>query len=460
MSNGTDSSPPHSLGKGKGKDEHESRKGEETPVRKSQKEMTKAERRALQEKQRAEKEAMKANSAQQKAKGGSANAAKPTPTKPMVNATPQPKTKSINSKEDKKPKQLGLFAHLEESKGPSGVTAPKELHPAIMSLGLQFSEFQISGSNARALATLNAFKKVIRDYQTPPHTTLTRNLQHYLNPQIAYLVNMRPLSVSMGNAIRYLKYEISILSIDLPDEDAKALLIERIDQFIRDRITVADKMIVDFGLNKIQNNDVILTYACSSIVQSLLLEAHTKGISFRVIVVDSRPKLEGITLMKRLTQAGIKCTYVLINAVGFVIKEVSKVFLGAHGMFSNGAMLSRAGTAIVAMMANHQKIPVIVCCETYKFSDRVQLDSFVYNEIGDVEEVASADRPSASGNIKPTRTQHSTLSDWKAIPDLRLLNLLYDLTPSEFITVVISEVGMIPCTSVPVVLREYRPMVQ
>ncbi|KAK9765682.1 hypothetical protein K7432_005777 [Basidiobolus ranarum] len=441
-------------------------KGNETPhnddsgARKSQKEMTKAERRALQEKQRAEKEAMKqsSSSSAQKAKGGSHSSAKTIPSKPTV--TPQPQTKSISSKEDKKPKQLGLFAHLEEPKGPLGTQIPKELHPAILSLGLQFSEFQISGSNARAIATLNAFKKVIQDYQTPPHTTFTRNLQHYLNPQIAYLVSMRPLSVSMGNAIRYLKYEISILSIDLPDEDAKELLIERIDQFIRDRITVADKMIVDFGLQKIQNGDVILTYACSSIIQSLLLEAHAKGIDFRVIVVDSRPKFEGITLMKRLVHAGIKCTYVLINAIGFVIKEVSKVFLGAHGMFSNGALLSRSGTAIVAMMAHHQKIPVIVCCETYKFSDRVQLDSFVYNEIGDVEEVASTDRPSATANVSPIRTQNSALVDWKSIPDLKLLNLLYDLTPSEFITVVISEVGMIPCTSVPVVLREYRPMVQ
>ena len=31
----------------------------------------------------------------------------------------------------------------------------------------------------------------------------------------------------------------------------------------------------------------------SSVVQALLLEAHAKGIRFKVIVVDSRPRLEG-----------------------------------------------------------------------------------------------------------------------------------------------------------------------
>jgi translation initiation factor eIF-2B subunit delta len=51
-------------------------------------------------------------------------------------------------------------------------------------------------------------------------------------------------------------------------------------------------------------------------------------------------------------------------------------------MLSNGAMLSRAGTASVALAANEQRVPVLVCCETYKFTDRVQMDSFVWNELG------------------------------------------------------------------------------
>lgn len=46
----------------------------------------------------------------------------------------------------------------------------------------------------------------------------------YLSPQISYLVTVgRPMSVSMGNAIRQLKYEISILDIDLPEQDVSPL---------------------------------------------------------------------------------------------------------------------------------------------------------------------------------------------------------------------------------------------
>lgn len=45
------------------------------------------------------------------------------------------------------------------------------------------------------------------------------------------------------------------------------------------------------------------------------------------------------------------------------------------------------------------------------------------------------------------------LDDWRSIDSLRILNLLYDVTPPDYVTMVITEVGMVPCTSVPVLLR-------
>jgi translation initiation factor eIF-2B subunit delta len=45
------------------------------------------------------------------------------------------------------------------------------------------------------------------------------------------------------------------------------------------------------------------------------------------------------------------------------------------------------------------------------------------------------------------------LWDWRDYNSLTLLNLVFDFTPPEFVSMVITELGMIPCTSVPVVLR-------
>lgn len=61
--------------------------------------------------------------------------------------------------------------------------------------------------------------KVIQDYVTPPNNTLSRHLVTHLSPQITHLVSARPMSVTMGNAIRQLKLDISGSDIDLPEQD-------------------------------------------------------------------------------------------------------------------------------------------------------------------------------------------------------------------------------------------------
>ena len=53
--------------------------------------------------------------------------------------------------------------------------------------------------------------------------------------------------------------------------------------------------------------------------------------------------------------------------------------------------------------------------------------------------------------------QSNLLTGWRDVTALNLLNLVYDVTPSDFVSMVITEVGMIPCTSVPVVLRVQNP---
>jgi translation initiation factor eIF-2B subunit delta len=118
-------------------------------------------------------------------------------------ALPQPK------KEAKKDvRQLGLFfGHLySQPRQHSMVGAFKDVHPAVLALGLQYSSYIVCGSTARMVAMLLAFKAVIDSYHTPVGTSLARHLtNHHLSPQIDYLRSCRPLSISMGNAIRWLK---------------------------------------------------------------------------------------------------------------------------------------------------------------------------------------------------------------------------------------------------------------
>lgn len=66
--------------------------------------------------------------------------------------------------------------------------------------------------------------QVIRSYTTPAGNSLSRHLLTHLSRQISHITHARPMAVSMGNAIRYLKWEITNLPPDLEDEEVRSLL--------------------------------------------------------------------------------------------------------------------------------------------------------------------------------------------------------------------------------------------
>lgn len=64
---------------------------------------------------------------------------------------------------------------------------PGNIHPAIIRLGLQYASRVVCGSNARALALMNAMKIVISDYSSPADKEMLRDLQDSLKPNITFL---------------------------------------------------------------------------------------------------------------------------------------------------------------------------------------------------------------------------------------------------------------------------------
>ncbi|KAJ9682943.1 hypothetical protein PVL29_018795 [Vitis rotundifolia] len=320
------------------------------------------------------------------------------------------------------------------------------MHPAVYKVGLQYLAGDVSGGNARCIAMLHAFQEAIKDYSTPPEKTLVRDLTARISSYVSFLIECRPLSISMGNAIRFLKSRIAKLPLSLSESEAKASLQSDINRFINEKIVLADKVIVRHAVTKIRDGDVLLTYGSSSAVEMILLYAHELGKQFRVVVVDSRPKLEGQLLLRRLVGKGLSCTYTHINAVSYIMHEVTRVFLGASSVLSNGTVYSRVGTACVSMVAHAFRVPVLVCCEAYKFHERVQLDSICSNELGDPDAISKV----------PGREEINYLDDWAKSENLQLLNLIYDATPSDYVSMIITDYGMVPPTSVPVIVREYR----
>lgn len=134
--------------------------------KKAQKDMTKAERRALQEKQRLEKQNRVAAGLPKSAKQAAELEAKTgvsattTPSASGADAgdatkLQQQKKKAANKNQQN---QVPWLLHLDAPKTSDALQ--KDLHPAVLQLGLYFSEHKIVGSNARCVAMLEIFSKV------------------------------------------------------------------------------------------------------------------------------------------------------------------------------------------------------------------------------------------------------------------------------------------------------------
>lgn len=338
---------------------------------------------------------------------------------------------------------LKLFSQVEdfvpEEKKPIIPINSDLIHPEILKVGYMMMSDKLFGTNSRSIAMLNAFKSWIQDYKGSEQKTIQIDLDGKIKPMITFLTQCRPLSTGMGNAIRYFKSQIHSLHPNIELSKAKEALISSIDNYINDRIIYSVELIVKHGKNKIIDGDVILTYSTSEVVEKILTSAHKSGKKFSVILIDSRPKEKGREMLKSLSEIGIQCTFASINSVSYMMKQVTKVFLGANSMLSNGNVVSRVGSATISMVAKDNNIPVVVCCETYKFSEKSQIDSLTKNELFDPNELLETDK--------------GILIDGN--DNLTILNLAYDLTPNDFVDMVITEIGIIPPSSVPVVIREY-----
>ncbi|RDX78054.1 Translation initiation factor eIF-2B subunit delta, partial [Mucuna pruriens] len=451
---------------------------------------TKAERRALQEAQRAAKAVSKAEGSKAAAESGRAATGKSTKQssqkkgdppcvspvatdkkagdrpleKDRKNDAPPPRMQFDDKSRMEKARRravvnptesrnrVELFQHLPQYE--HGTQLPNleskffqigSVHPSVFEVGLRYLAGNISGGNARCIAMLRAFQDAIRDYCTPHEKALVRELTSKINSYVSFFTECRPLSMSMGNAIRFVKSRIVNLPLNHSEFEAKAALCSDIDRFINEKIILADEVIVQHAFTKVKDGDVLLTYGLSCVVEMILLYAHELGRQFRVVVVDSRPRLEGQALLHRLVAKGLSCTYTHINAVSYIMHEVTRVLLGASSVLSNGTVYSRVGTSCVAMVAHAFHVPVLICCEAYKFHERVLLDSICSNELGDPDAIARV----------PGRMDVNYLDNWPSEDNLRLLNLMYDATPSDYVSVIVTDYGMLPPSSVPVIIREY-----
>lgn len=256
-----------------------------------------------------------------------------------------------------------------------------------------------------------------------------------LNEISEILLNTRPTAVSLSNSVRFIMYRVK--EAYRKDAELKALkdvTITSAQSFIENSLKALD-VIGELGAKRIENGDVLLTHCNSSAALSVIKTAYKHGKNIEVYVTETRPRFQGYLTAKTLSNIGVNVTLIVDSAVRHFMKDIDKVIVGADAVAANGAVVNKIGTSFIALAAHEARVRFFVAAETYKFSPETILGELIEIEERSPLEVVSE-------------------SFLKSNPNIKVKNPAFDVTPPEYIDLVITEKGVIPPQASVLILKE------
>jgi ribose 1,5-bisphosphate isomerase len=285
---------------------------------------------------------------------------------------------------------------------------------------------EIRGAGRIAVAASAALRDYVMTLKSLPMSEFNVKLEEAAKA----LVDTRPTAVSLPNAVSLTKRHNATNVYDAIDE-----ITENAEKFITNAEQALGK-IGKIGAERIHDGDVIMTHCNSHAALSIIKTAFDQGKDISVIATESRPRRQGFITIRELNDYGIPTTLIVDSAVRLTMKEVDLVVVGADSISVNGALTNKIGTSQLAMAAREARRNVIVAAETYKFSPRTLLGEMVEIEDRSSDEVIDADI-------------------LKELPNVKVRNPAFDVTPAEYIDLIITEVGAFPPAMAFTILRDY-----
>ena len=250
------------------------------------------------------------------------------------------------------------------------------------------------------------------------------------NRAAKFLYDTRPTAVSLPNAIRFVSRGAELAKgADL--RTLKRAIIARADEFIRISKNAVQR-IGEIGARRISDGDVIMTHCNSSCALSVIKTAFKQGKKLEVYATESRPRKQGLISVRELRKAGIPTTLIVDSAARYFMKNIDKVIVGADSIAANGAVVNKIGTSQIALAAHEARVLFFVAAESYKFHPQTLVGELIEIEERDPREILDSSK----------------------FPGLKIRNPAFDVTPPDYIDLIITERGIIPPQAAYTILQE------
>ena len=275
----------------------------------------------------------------------------------------------------------------------------------------------------------------------------------FLNKAADFLIKSRPTAVNLSWAVQKIKLEIVNI-----DQENRADHIFKIAKQIREDDIQACSKIGDYGLELIKNvynkkNTTIniLTHCNAGWLAAVdwgtalapIFKAKKNNIPVHVWVDETRPRNQGFNLTAwELINENIDCSLIVDNVGGHLMQhnQVDMCIVGTDRTTLTGDVCNKIGTYLKALAAYDNNIPFYVSAP---------ISSIDFNTRDGISEIPIETRDAKEVNSIWGLDENMDIKTISIVPEKsKSINYAFDVTPSKFISKLITQKGVIDANEI------------
>ena len=192
------------------------------------------------------------------------------------------------------------------------------------------------------------------------------------------------------------------------DPDALISYLKNLEINLKDRYN----RLFDNAKSYLNNINTVLTVSNSGTMQKFFDTWEEQNPKLRVIICESRPKLEGRIFAKALLKKKIKVELITDSSAALYMPETDAVIVGADAVLKNGNIVNKIGSKTLAVLCRYYEKPFYAVALGNKYLKKKTFNS-------------SEENPDEIWNYKDD--------------NLRIKNIYFEIVERDLITAIISD---------------------
>lgn len=265
-----------------------------------------------------------------------------------------------------------------------------------------------------------AASEALEGYISASQETDPRAFVAALDRALRSILERKPTSAPLVNLHhRAMQFAEEMVGAGVPILQLREELVDWLRGY-RAHIAESRARIAHFAAEVLADAHVILTISNSQTVRAVLEELWQHNPDLSVVVLESRPLLDGRRLAQSLAERGITTTLTVDGAMAYYMDVASVVLTGAEAVSLSGFFVNTIGTRPLLLVAQAQGVPCYVATQTIKILPPLLREGL----------------PTVMGS------PDDLTQGWAAPVALQLSPILFEQVPDRLVTAYVTEEGV------------------